>query len=282
MATTLKTADEEIDIKVQFPSSKRKDIEDIKNLRILTPIGNLVPLTQVADVREAQGLTHISRHDMKRISTVRCNASGRLPSKVLRDLKAGMSGFSLPQDYSIEYSGENEETAESFTDLGKAMAVAVVFVVFILMAQFRSVIQPAVIMVTIPLSFIGVIIGMVVTGNPFGMMAFIGVVSLTGIVVNDAIVLVTYINALRARGMERQEAIIKATQVRLRPIIMTTVTTIAGVLATTLGLGGGGDFWAPLGWAIIWGLMTATLLTLIVVPALYSLVESAKEHIKKA
>lgn len=276
VATTFRDQDEDIDVRVQFPSSGRRNIDDIRNLRIPTLSGNLVPLVQVADIREAEGLTHISRRDMKRTAVVRCNAEGRLVSKIVRDLKAEVANMDLPPDYSIEYGGENEETSESFKSLGKAMAVAVLLVLLILMAQFKSITQPIVIIITIPLSFIGVILGLIVTGNHFGMMAFIGVVSLSGIVVNDAIVLVTYVNTLRGRGMEKNPAIIQATQTRLRPIMMTTVTTIAGLLATTLGLGGGGDFWAPLGWAIIWGLMVATLLTLVVVPVTYSLVEEAK------
>jgi CzcA family heavy metal efflux pump len=285
VATTFRDQDEEIDVRVQFPPSNRRGADDIRNLRILTPSGNLVVLTQVADIREAEGLTHISRRDLKRIATVRCRAEGRLVSKIVSDLKAEVADMpsseakelALPQGYSIEYGGENEETAESFRSLGKAMAVAIVLVLVILMAQFRSIIQPIVIIITIPLSFIGVILGLIVTDNPFGMMAFIGVVGLSGIVVNDAIVLVTYINTLRDRGMERKAAILQAAQTRFRPIMMTTITTIAGLLPTTLGLGGGVDFWAPLGWSIIWGLMTATLLTLVVVPVVYSLVEDAKE-----
>ena len=279
VATTFRDQDEEIDVRVRFPPSDRRNIEDIKSLRIVTPSGSLIPLIQVADIREAEGLAHISRWDLKRIAAVRCNAEGRLVSKIVRDLKAKMANVDLPQDYSIEYGGENEETAESFRSLGKAMAIAVILVLVVLMAQFKSVIQPIVIIITIPLSFIGVILGMVVTNNPFGMMAFIGVVSLSGIVVNDAIVLVTYVNTLRDRGVEKRSAIIQATQTRFRPIMMTTVTTIAGLLPTTLGLGGGIDFWAPLGWAIIWGLMTATLLTLVVVPVAYSLVEQARSVI---
>ena len=218
---------------------------------------------------------------MKRTALVRCNAEGRLASKIVRDLKAEVADMSLPLGYSIEYGGENEETAESFRSLGKAMVIAVILVLMILIAQFKSLVQPIVIIITIPLSFIGVILGMILTGNPFGLMAFIGVVSLSGIVVNDAIVLVTYVNTLRGRGMKRDAAIIQAAQTRFRPIMMTTITTIAGLLSTTLGLGGGVDFWAPLGWAIIWGLMAATLLTLVVVPVIYSLVEEGKEHIAK-
>lgn len=278
-ATTFRDQDEEIDVKVQLPLSDRRNINDIQNLHILSPSGNLVPLTQVADVREAEGLTHISRRDLERTAVVRCNADGRLASKIVRDLKHKMADLTLPHGYSIQYGGENEETAESFKSLGKAMIGAVILVLIVLMAQFKSVVQPIVMIITIPLSFIGVILGMVVTSNPFGMMAFIGVVSLSGIVVNDAIVLVTYVNTLRDRGVEKRPAIIQATQTRLRPIMMTTITTIAGLLPTTLGLGGGIDFWAPLGWAIIWGLMTATLLTLVVVPVVYSLVEEAKSVI---
>jgi Cu/Ag efflux pump CusA len=180
--------------------------------------------------------------------------------------------------------------SKSYTDLQKCLhtlqfiptqesvdfLVALVFIVLVI--QCRCFIQPIVILMTIPLSFIGVILGMVVTHNPFGMMAFIGLVCLLGSVVNNAIVLLTYINILRKRGMEREAAIVRAAQTRLHPILMTTITTIAGVLSTTLGIGGGVDFWTPLGWAIIWGLLTATVLTLVVVPVAYSLMEGTKER----
>lgn len=269
--TTFRDQDEEIDVKLQFPLWNRRETDDIRGLRILSPSGNLVLLNQVADIRETQGLAYIGRRNLKRTATVRCNAEGRLVSRIVSDLKAEIAELSLPQGYSIEYGGENEDTAESFRSLGKTMVVAVVLVLIILVAQFKSLTQPIAIIMTVPLSFIGVILGLLVTDNPFGMMAFIGVVSLSGIVVNDAIVLVTYINILRDRGLGKEAAIIQAAQVRLRPIMITTITTIVSLLPLTLGFGGL-DFWAPLGWSIIWGLMTATLLTLVVVPVVYSLV----------
>jgi len=273
--TTFREQDEEIDVRLRFPLWNRRETDDIRGLRILAPSGNLVPLSQVADIRETEGLAYIGRRDLKRTAIVKCNAAGRLVSRIVGDLKAELAELSLPQGYSIEYGGENEETEESFRSLGKAMIVAVVLVLIILVIQFKSLTQPIAIIMTVPLSFIGVILGLLVTDNPFGMMAFVGVVSLSGIVVNDAIVLVTYINTLRDRGLGKEAAIIQAAQVRLRPIMITTITTIVSLLPLTLGFGGL-DFWAPLGWSIIWGLMTATLLTLVVVPVVYSLVTGAE------
>ena len=276
---SLQDHDEELDVRIQLASHGKENINDLRALRIPTQLGAHVPLTEVAEVWEAKGPAHISRRDQERLATVRCNADGRLASKILKDLRADVANISLPPGYSIEYGGENEHQAKSFRDLGKAMALAALMVFVVLIIQCRCLIQPIVILITIPLSFIGVILGMVVTNNPFGMMAFIGLVCLLGIVVNNAIVLVTYINILRRRGMAREAAIVRAAQTRLRPILMTTITTIAGVVSTTLGLGGGVDFWAPLGGAIIWGLLTATVLTLVVVPVAYSLLEGTKDRI---
>lgn len=163
------------------------------------------------------------------------------------------------------------------------MILAIVLIYFILAMQFNSYRQPIVILLAIPLSFVGVVLGLVVTGNDFGFMAFVGIIALTGIVVNDSIVLISYINHLVENGESVRDAVLNAGQRRLRPVLMTTVTTIGGLLPLSLNLGGGGDFWAPMGWSIIFGISVATFLTLIIIPLLYSIMcHEHKSHEHKA
>jgi HAE1 family hydrophobic/amphiphilic exporter-1 len=148
------------------------------------------------------------------------------------------------------------------------MILAVFLIYILLVIQFQSLAQPFVILVVIPCSLIGVAAGLLVSGSPFGVLSFVGIVGLTGIVVNDAIVLLTYFNTLIKEGYTAGRALGTASLTRLRPILLTSVTTIAGLLPLTLGAGGGGEFWKPLGWSVIWGLLASTLLTLLIIPLL--------------
>jgi HAE1 family hydrophobic/amphiphilic exporter-1 len=173
----------------------------------------------------------------------------------------------------VEYGGVEDEAGKSFRSLGRAMGIGFFVILVILAAQFRSLRQPLIIAATIPLSFIGVIFGLMITRVPFGLMAFFGVVALMGVVVNDAIVLISYVNDLRRQGLSLEEALIKGGRNRLRPIILTTVTTLAGMIPLTLNFAGGAEYWRPLAVSLIFGLAVASFLTLIIVPVIYSLLE---------
>ena len=176
----------------------------------------------------------------------------------------------VPPGYVIDYGGENEGRDESFRRLAKAMVAALILIFLILVAQFNSFLQPMVVIFCLPLSIIGAVIGLAVTGYPFGFMAFLGFVALSGIVVNDAILLFDYINYLRTQGMEGRDAIIKGVITRHRAIYLTTITTMMGLLPLALT---GGPLWAPLAWVIVFGIAMSTLLTLIVIPVGYGLCE---------
>ena len=191
-----------------------------------------------------------------------------------------LAKLAVPNGVSVEYGGIEDEASESFASLGRAMMIGFVVIMIILSAQFQSFKQPLIIGLAIPLSFIGVIFGLMVTRVPFGIMAFFGVVALMGVVVNDAIVLIAYVNNLRKEGMRVREALIKAGRNRLRPIILTTVTTLAGMIPLSLNLAGGAEYWRPLAVSLIFGLAVSSFLTLIVVPVLYSLIESRAERKK--
>ena len=187
-----------------------------------------------------------------------------------------MENEDVPHNYAIIYGGESEGRDKAITELLYSMILAVILIYFILAIQFNSYIQPCIILLAIPLSFVGVVLGLIITGNSFGFMSFVGIIALTGIVVNDAIVLINYINYLVKQGRSVGDAVVEAGQRRLRPVLMTTVTTIGGLLPLSLNLGGGGDFWEPMGWSIIFGIGVATFLTLIIIPVIYTFIGARK------
>ena len=173
-------------------------------------------------------------------------------------------------NFKIEQGGEYEKTQESFASLMRAFVVALFLVYMILGVQFQSFFQPLVIMLTVPFAFIGVISGLLVNGHPFSLVAFVAVIALAGIVVNDSLVLVDFINKKRESGISLYRAIVKSGIVRMRPVIMTSLTTILGLLPMSLSLGGASPVWKPMADSIIWGLVFSTLLTLLVIPVAYS------------
>jgi len=209
-------------------------------------------------------------------------APGVTPQEVFTAHQKLMESTPPPQGYTLEYGGEEEERERSFRSITRVMFLGLILIFFVLTAQFDSFKQPLVVLFSVPLSIVGVVFGLFITRLTFSFMAFVGVVALIGIVVNDAIVLVDFVNQRRRKGSDLISAILDAGPRRLRPVILTTVTTIAGLLPVTLNLGGSGTIWAPLGTSIIFGLLFATVLTLIIVPSFYSIFErkAYKEALK--
>ncbi|MCA9772739.1 MAG: efflux RND transporter permease subunit, partial [Myxococcales bacterium] len=256
-------------------TSANRGLADVSALERLAVGPGSVPLREIASLEVTNGIDYIRRRDQRRTVTVFAdNESWITPDEIITGLRAQMARIGVPPGVDITYAGENEERDRSMRSLAQAMQWGLVTILFILAAQFNSLKQPLIVMLAIPLSFIGVIAGLWITGNHFGFLSFVGTVALTGIVVNDAIVLVDYANqARRSRGFAVNDALIEACHKRLRPVLMTSITTIGGLLPLALDWSGGGDFWAPLAWSIIFGLAVATVLTLVVIPTLYSLVE---------
>ncbi len=270
---------EDIPVRVKLASEGERAMDDIRNLLIPSPVGKLIPFTDVATLKLAAGETSIQHRNFKRNISISCDLlPGYDATDIQRKLTPFIDSMNLPGGITVEFGGIEDETVESFSSLARAMLIGFVIIIIILAAQFKSLKQPLIIAIAIPLSFIGVIFGLMVTRVPFGLMAFFGVVALMGVVVNDAIVLISYVNDLRRGGMKMWDALIKAGQNRLRPIILTTVTTLAGMIPLALNIGGGGEYWRPLAVSLIFGLAIASFLTLIVVPVLYSLFESRGER----
>ncbi|NOR22323.1 MAG: MMPL family transporter [Candidatus Aminicenantes bacterium] len=273
-ATEIMLGDELVDVRVINKEAHRRNLEDVLDTPIFSTAGIKIPLSQLARVEITKGIYSINRRNLRRSVTVGCDVEqGYTPRDIFASLQKLMESTPLPHGYILEYGGEEEERQRSFESMTRVMFLGLILIFFVLTAQFDSFKQPLVILFTVPLSIIGVVTGLLLTRLTFSFMAFVGVIALVGIVVNDGIVLIDFINQRRRRGVDLITAIFDAGPRRLRPVILTTVTTIGGLLPITLNLGGGGAFWAPLGTSIIFGLLFATILTLIVIPSLYSIFE---------
>jgi HAE1 family hydrophobic/amphiphilic exporter-1 len=280
VATTYKLNGEEIDIKVQYPEEKRRTLEQLKSITLQSPLGMQVPLLEVADIKIEQGPTSINRANQERYVTVTADVFGRSAGDVNGELKEKLKEYKIPDSYSVKFTGEDQQMVEAFASLGLALILAIFLVYMVMAIQFESLIHPLTIMFSLPVAYSGSIIGLAITNKPLSVPAFIGVIMLAGIVVNNAIVLVDYINTLRERGMEREEAIIKAGPTRLRPILMTTLTTILALIPLALGIGEGAEAMAPMAIVVIFGLTTSTMLTLLIVPVIYSVFDDLSNNIK--
>ncbi|MGR3319341.1 MAG: efflux RND transporter permease subunit [Candidatus Anammoxibacter sp.] len=277
VATKIEIDDEDVDIRIQNKKFFKNNIEDIHNVYVTAADGTSIPVGEVSKITLEERISDIRRLNRKRTVTVRAEVSkGFSTDAIKKKVAMEMEGEDVPDNYTFVYGGESEGRDKAITELLYSMILAVILIYFILAIQFNSYKQPCVILLTIPLSFVGVVLGLIITGNSFGFMSFVGIIALTGIVVNDAIVLITYINHLVKQGKSVGDAVIEAGQRRLRPVLMTTVTTIGGLLPLSLNLGGGGDFWEPMGWSIIFGIGVATFLTLIIIPIIYTFVEGRK------
>ncbi|MBC7187258.1 MAG: efflux RND transporter permease subunit [Calditrichaeota bacterium] len=267
-------AGDEYPIFVQLREEDRKAVEDIGDVSIMGPTGTLIPLKSLATIEKHVAPVKIDRKNQQRLVTVSCGVVGRSSGAVGRDLKKALAKMPLPRDIEVKVTGAVEQQASSFKQLLFAMALGMLLVYLVMAAQFESLIDPFVIMFSVPFAATGVIWALLITGTTLSVNAFIGMIMLVGIVVNNAIVLVDYTNLLRARGMAVSEAVQTAGQRRLRPVLMTALTTIFGLLPMALSRAEGSETWVPLAVAVIGGLLVSTLITLVFVPTLYSIAET--------
>jgi len=284
IATAVKPlkAEEEINVVVRFHKETREDISAFEQIFIPNRFGNLVPLTSVADVVEEEGIYAINHLDGKRVIYVQAEVDDKHitsleVNQLLREQFKNITKDHL--GYTIKYSGEFEQQMESRKNIVSSFLLAIGVIFIILTAMFNSLIQPFIVMLAIPFGLIGVILAFLAHGKAMSFFGLIGVVGLTGIVVNDSIVLVDFINRLRKEGKERRESLTEAGRLRLRPVIMTTLTTIGGLVSVAYGIGGGDPFLKPLALAIVWGLLFSTALTLIIIPCIYAIFDDFTENI---
>ena len=273
-ATTYREADEAIDVIVKYEKDTLQNLEELNNLLIATPTGAIVPLKDVADITEEKGYSDIRRFDGERAITVYASVDRQktTPFEVNQALMRAFADVeSLYPGYQLDFRGVFDEIIESFSELWKLFIVGLLLIYVVLGAQFKSFIQPVVIMFAVPFGMIGAMVGLLLSNATLSMVAMFGIVALSGIVVNDSIVLIDFINKYRERGYNKWYAILKGGSIRLRPIILTSLTTIFGLIPMAIGLGGKSPIWMPMAYTIIFGLALATTMTLFVMPALYAI-----------
>jgi multidrug efflux pump len=283
---------DEYDIIARLPENDRNSIKSLKRITVSGPQGEPIPLTSLATVSLGSGIGAIMRLDQKRVVTISGDVSGRLANDVIKEIKTRLSQkMDWPRGYRYRFTGEQQEQAKAQAFLSKAFFACIAIILLILFTQFNSFITPLIIMASVLFSLIGVFIGLLATGTAFGIiMTGIGVISLAGVVVNNAIVLIDYINQLMERGMGSTEALLRAGSVRFRPVMLTAITTILGLVPMATGVsfdfrkmaldigGESSQWWGPMAVAVIFGLGFATLLTLILVPVLCSLAHSLRRR----
>jgi HAE1 family hydrophobic/amphiphilic exporter-1 len=272
--TEFREAGKEYDLTVRLPEASRQDIRQLEDLLLPAPNGALVPLTQVAHIVETLGPTLVSRYERKRSIEI---LADRVPERpldaLMRDCDAQLKKIRMPIGYGYEFRGEEKDRRESFQGLKTALLLGILLIYIILASQFESLVQPLIIMLAIPLETIGVFGALLATHTPLSIMSMLGILLLTGIVVSNSILLVHVVNLLRAQGYSVHEALVRGGQLRLRPILMTALATMAAMIPMALGLREGSDMWRPLGITVLGGLVSSTFLTLLVVPVAYSLVD---------
>jgi HAE1 family hydrophobic/amphiphilic exporter-1 len=272
--TRLRLGGNEYDIRVQFTEADRLQVTELSSLMIQSAKGYTVPLTEVVKTFPTKGPSEITRKNQTRIVTITGQLHQRDIGSVNKEIEEALKKqIILPAQYSINMGGEAEEMWESFGSLILALILAVIFVYMVMAIQYESLLHPFTIMLSLPLTVFGVTWSLWLTGRALNVSGFIGIIMLAGIVVNNAIVLVDYIETLRGRGLSRQEAILKAGPTRLRPVLMTTLTTVLAMIPMAIGFGEGGELQAPLATVVIGGLTFSTLLTLIAIPVMYLLID---------
>lgn len=265
---------DEVNVRVIMAKKYRDNLNEIRKIPLMSQAGKVIYLDQVADWKRGEGPIQITRENQMRKISVTANIAGRDLGSVVKDIKARLADLEkqLPAGYFIEYGGAYEQMIDAFKVLAAAFALALLLVYMVMASQFEHFLHPFVIMFTIPLAIIGVVFGLLIAGKPVSLPALIGVILLAGIAVNNGIVMIDYINQLIRKGLDRREAVIKGAVTRLRPVLLTALTTILGMLPMAISRSSGSEFRSPMAVAVVGGLITTTFLTLFIIPIIYSLI----------
>jgi HAE1 family hydrophobic/amphiphilic exporter-1 len=271
-------ADQTHDIKVRVAPQHRDNVEDLARLGLSVGTAadgspRVVRLSQMADLRLGLGANQINRRDLNREVEVTANTAGRALGEVSGDIRRILEATPLPAGYSYRFGGSTKDMQDSFGYALSALALAIVFIYMILASQFRSFLQPVALMASLPLTLIGVVGALLVWRSTLNMFSIIGVIMLMGLVTKNAILLVDFANRAREQGMARADALLEAARVRLRPILMTTLAMVFGMVPLAFALTEGSEQRAPMGQAVIGGVITSSVLTLVVVPVIYELLD---------
>ncbi|MFQ5803305.1 MAG: efflux RND transporter permease subunit [Candidatus Methylomirabilales bacterium] len=278
-ASTIQRRDEDVPIVVRFPQAARRSLETVAGMKITLPSGKKVFLRDVARLESAIGTSKIRRDDQKRTITVLADVNTREANafQVAQRLRREFAGVgsSFP-GYRVVIKGERQEAEESLAALPQVSLIALLMIYFLLGSLFKSFIQPLIVMAAIPFALDGVVIGHLIMGEPLSFLSMMGLVALAGVVVNDSLILVDFINRARKEGMPRHEAILQSGMARLRPVLLTTITTVGGLIPLAFFSTGQAKFLSPMAIAVVWGLSFATILTLILIPCLYAMLDDIK------
>ena len=283
-ATTYREADAAIDVIVKYKEDTLKNLAALNNLLIATPTGTTVPLKDVANIVQEKGYTDVHRFDGERTISVYASVDRgqTTPVRVNQALMLAFSNVeSLYPGYQLDFRGIFDDVRESFSELWKLFTVGLLLIYMVLGAQFKSFLQPIIILFAVPFGMIGAMFGLLLSNATLSIVAMFGIVALSGIVVNDSIVLIDFINKHRELGHNKWYAILKGSSIRLRPIVLTSLTTIIGLIPMAIGLGGKSPIWMPMAYTIIFGLSFATLMTLFVMPALYAIITDLRGFLLK-
>jgi len=280
VVSRMRTGDDEVDIRLETSRGFAATSEALANLTIVSPTGARVPVEAVARLETHSTPQQIVRYAQTRQVSITADIAGRDLGSINKDIQEKLNAISLPEGYLVEVGGQSEDMAESFGSLGIALLLSIMLVFMVMVAQFESLFQPFIIMFALPPTFIGVVLGLGLTGHHLSVPAMIGAIMLVGIVLNNSIVLVDYINTLRKRGYERNQAILEAGPVRLRPILMTTLATVLALLPMAFGGGEGAESRAPMAIVVAFGLTMSTLITLVLVPVVYTIFDDFGKKIK--
>ncbi len=272
--TRFREEDRQIDIRIRNREVDRSTLDDVRNLVIPGPEGRPIRLVTVADITADRGPAEIHRIQQQRAAVLSANLQDRNLGSAVKEIREIIRKTPPPVGVSAELGGQNEEMQVSFASLRFALALAIFLVYLVMAATFESLIHPLIVLFSIPLALVGVVLGLLLTSTEITVIVLIGVVMLVGIVVNNSIVLLVKINQLRRRGIEKREAVVRASRIRFRPILMTTLTTVLGLLPMALALGEGAELRSPLAITVSFGLILSTLLTLVVIPVIYMTIPS--------
>ncbi|MGC8766013.1 MAG: efflux RND transporter permease subunit [Brevinematia bacterium] len=270
-ATQMKLEGNQIDVVVQLREEDRMSIEDVLNIQIPAPVGRLIPLSSIVDEAKGTGPIAIYRKNNRRVVTISLDNYERTPDNLAREIKSTIrKEVFIPKGFSIEYGGSYKDMQESFQQIGLALLLAVILIYAIMASQFESYIAPFVIMFTVPFGYVGSVLSLLIFGKTLSTVSFIGVVVLAGIVVNNGIILISFMNDMLKEGGEPDKVAVEAGVRRIRPIAMTVLTTILGLIPMSLGLGEGAELYSPLSLSILGGLLVSTLVTLVAIPIIYA------------
>jgi HAE1 family hydrophobic/amphiphilic exporter-1 len=279
VASFFREEGDEYNIRVRYAKDFRKSVSDIENMVLTTPMGGSIRIKEVGKVVESKVPPTIERKNRERyISVTGITAKGVAMSRGAESVNNIIKTVNIPTNITTEMSGDYEDQQEMMGDLTTLLILIFILVYMVMAAQFENFVSPFVIMFSVPFGFMGVILGLWATGTTLDIMAMVGILILVGIVVNNGIVLIDYTNLMRGRGMNVIEASVVAARSRLRPILMTTLTTVIGMLPLALGTGEGSEMWRSLGMTVAWGLTFSTIVTLVLIPTIYCIFASRQER----